>query len=106
MNLLKQWVCILLVTLISLSSFSQPGIDTSKTYQFKNGLLVNAPSRYGREALYTDELAYKLYTGTLKTPVDGQNFGKDDKGEAIVWKAVTADSANRLFLRGQGTKSQ
>ena len=102
MNLLKQWVCILLVTLISLSSFSQPGIDTSKTYQFKNGLLVNAPSRYGREALYTDELAYKLYTGTLKTPVDGQNFGKDDKGEAIVWKAVTADSANRLFLRGQG----
>jgi hypothetical protein len=51
--------------------------------------------------LYTDELAYKLYTNTLRTPVDGQNFGKDDKGEAIVWRAVTADSANRLFLRGQ-----
>ncbi len=76
--------------------------EATKTYHFTKGLLINAPARYGREALYTDELAYKLYTNTLRTPVEGENFGKDDKGQAMVWKAVTADSANRLFLRGQG----
>jgi predicted peptidase len=77
-------------------------LPASKVYHFTKGLLINAPARYGREALYTDELAYKLYTNTLRTPMDGENFGKDDKGQAMIWKAVTADSANRLFLRGQG----
>ena len=35
-------------------------------YTFKEGMIANIPHRYGREALYTDELAYQLYTNTLK----------------------------------------
>lgn len=72
------------------------------TYQFKNGLIVTSPQRYGREALYTDHLAYQLYTRQLKTPVEGASFGNGDNGQPLVWQAVTADSANRLFRRGGG----
>ena len=104
MNRSKAIICFILTGIFFSKAFAQTSqvLPVGKVHHFTKGLLVNAPARYGREALYTDELAYKLYTKTLRTPVDGENFGKDDKGEAIVWKVVTADSANRLFLRGQG----
>jgi poly(3-hydroxybutyrate) depolymerase len=57
-------------------------------------------SRYGREAVYTDPLAYQLYTNTLKQPNDGAVFGVDEQGQPIKWLPVTADSLNRLRLRG------
>ena len=106
MNRSKAIICFILTGIFFSKAFAQTSqvLPVGKVHHFTKGLLVNAPARYGREALYTDELAYKLYTKTLRTPVDGENFGKDDKGEAIVWKAVTADSANRLFLRGLPVK--
>ncbi|HEX2534696.1 MAG TPA: prolyl oligopeptidase family serine peptidase, partial [Chitinophagaceae bacterium] len=55
-----------------------------------------------REAVYTDPLAYQLYTRTLKTPAEGDAFGSVEKGEAPVWQPVTADTARRLMARGQG----
>lgn len=72
---------------------------------FTKGLVANTPSRYGREALFTDALAYQLFTNTVKTPVDGAPFGTTENGEAIVWQAVEADSANRLFRRGMSRGS-
>ena len=104
MNLPKALFCFLATCIFFGKGLAQtkPFLLKSETYRFTTGLLINAPARYGREAIYTDELAYKLYTNTLRAPVAGENFGKDDKGQAIVWKAVTADSANRLFLRGEG----
>lgn len=72
------------------------------TYQFKNGLMVTSTQRYGREAIYTDHLAYGLYTNTLKTPKEGEVFENNENGQPQVWQAVTADSANRLFRRGSG----
>lgn len=53
-------------------------------------------SRYGREAIYTDPLAYQLYTNTLKQPVEGATFGTDERGQPINWLPVTADSLHRL----------
>ena len=52
-------------SVISFYSFAQD------TFFFNKGLVVNSPVRYGREALYMDELAYQLYTRTLKTPAEG-----------------------------------
>jgi predicted esterase len=66
------------------------------TFYFQKGLVVNAPVRYGREALYMDELAYQLYTGSIKPPAEGSVFTKDDKGEDVAWKTVIADSVHRL----------
>ncbi|RYZ54635.1 MAG: alpha/beta hydrolase, partial [Sphingobacteriales bacterium] len=72
------------------------GVAASDTIYFKKALAVNAPVRYGREALYMDELAYQIYTGSLKSPAEGAAFGKDEKGAAITWKPIIADSLNRL----------
>ncbi len=70
--------------------------SASDTIHFNKALAVNAPIRYGREALYMDELAWQLYTGMLKSPESGAEFIKDEKGEAIVWKPIVADSLRRL----------
>src|SRR5688572_10773439 len=105
---INQPVCYLLylkmkrILLFSLSWLLISVAVSQEIYHFTKGLAVVTPMRYGREALYTDLLAYQLYTKTLKTPVDGVEFGKNDRGDALLWQAVTADSANRLFLRTQG----
>ncbi|HEX8313690.1 MAG TPA: alpha/beta hydrolase-fold protein [Flavisolibacter sp.] len=93
MKLLKPTL-LLTIFLITLATFAQD------VYHFKNALVASVPSRYGREALYTDRLAYQLYTKTLKTPAEGAVWGKGENGEDIVWQPVVADSANRLFRRG------
>ncbi|RYG01082.1 MAG: alpha/beta hydrolase, partial [Chitinophagaceae bacterium] len=72
------------------------------TIYFDKALSVNAPVRYGREALYMDELAYQLYNGSLKTPAENAVFGTDDKGQPISWKTIAADSAHRLRPAGGG----
>lgn len=71
-------------------------------YQFKEGLAAEINWHYGREALYSDPLAYQLYSGQLKTPTEGLVFGNSDKGSPITWKSIKADSTLRLFLRGTG----
>lgn len=71
-------------------------------FYFKKGLFLASGGRYGREAIYTDPLAYQLYNNTLQTPVEGARFAKSENGEEIKWQAITADSANRLFLRSAG----
>src|SRR5688572_8328968 len=71
-----------------------------EVYHFTKGLLIPSVSRYGREAIYTDQLAYKLYTNTLAKPIEGDSIGVGRNGQAIKWQAVTADSANRLRGRG------
>lgn len=75
-------------------SFSQ------EVHHFTKGLMISSVSRYGREALYTDQLAYKLFTNTMNKPADGDSFGVNQRGQAIKWQAVTADSLNRLRGRG------
>lgn len=89
-----------------LSSISQLWAQTSPTfaqpttYTFTKGLAALTGSRYGREAIYTDPLAYQLYMGTLKPPTDGAVFGNDEQGREIKWVAVEADSLKRIRLRG------
>lgn len=82
----------LITTGLVFSAFAQD------TVYFKNGLMANGIHRYGREALYTDLLAYQLYTGNLQRPVDGAVLGTGNDGTAVKWVAVTADSLNRFRL--------
>ena len=76
--------------------------SAQQAYQFTNGLILPVSYQYGREALYTDTLAYQLYTNGLKTPTEGASFTTDASGRAVMWQAVVADSANRLYKRGLG----
>ncbi len=94
MNKLRLIVMIVLV-IVSKNSFGQ------QEYYFTTGLAANGVHRYGREALYSDKLAYQLYTNTLKKPVDGGSLGiTNNRGEEIKWQSVKADSANRFRSRG------
>lgn len=82
---------LLLVAFISCSAI----LIAQDTIHFNKGLYINAPNRYGREALYTDQLAYALFNGTLKPPAEGAAFSDTSK-----WQAVSADNQNRFRLRG------
>lgn len=72
---------------------------SQNAYVFTKGLMARVPQRYGREALYTDPLAYQLYTHTLTTPVKDGVFS-DEKGQQVTWQEVVADSLNRLRPAG------
>lgn len=82
----------LVFTLAAFWAFSTMAQDT---VFFTNGLMANGIHRYGREALYTDLLAYGLYSGTLASPTDG---GILQEGSDIKWMSVKADSLQRFRL--------
>ncbi|HEY8399410.1 MAG TPA: alpha/beta hydrolase-fold protein, partial [Flavihumibacter sp.] len=66
------------------------------THQFTSGLTAAFPSRYGREAVYSDELAYLYFTKQLSTPKAGAQAGTNANGQPIVWEALDLDSTGRL----------
>jgi predicted esterase len=71
------------------------------TIRFTQGLAVASGSRYGREAIYSDLLAWKMYNGTLTKPAANATFTTTDKGEQITWRAITADSSGRFRVFGR-----
>lgn len=89
-------LCVVLCCLLA----QLPVVAQEQEIYFTKGLIANLPSRYGREAVYSDELAYRLYTGTLPTPVAGDTIGRNERGQAMVWQPIEADSTYRLRPRG------
>ena len=87
-----------LILLLLLYKFA----PAQKTWYFTKGLSINGLHHYGREALYTDSLAFRMYNGTLQPPVEGEIFSVNSKGDSLTWKAVTADSTNTFTSRGYG----
>jgi dienelactone hydrolase len=70
--------------------------DGQSAYQFTKGLAVGPCHQYGREALIKDQLAYQLYSGSLKQPAAGQTLFSGDQGKAITWSSVTADMSGSI----------
>lgn len=66
------------------------------THQFKTGLIAPFPSRYGREAVYSDELAYLYFSKQLQEPKEGATAGTTAEGQPITWAALDYDSTGRL----------
>jgi predicted esterase len=85
-------LCVLMGLLCSIGSFSQD------TVYFTKGLMIQAANRYGREAIYTDQLAYGLYNQTISKPVEGGAL--NDTGNNVKWQPVMADSIHRFRMRG------
>ena len=71
-------------------------ITAQNNYIFTEGLAVGSCHQYGREALYTDHLAYQLIQGKIATPTEGGVLMTDKEGKALKWQSVKADTANRL----------
>ncbi|MEP7109201.1 MAG: alpha/beta hydrolase-fold protein [Ferruginibacter sp.] len=89
------------IVLILLLGYFQSA-PAQKTVVFTKGLMINGLHHYGREALYSDSLAYWLYNKTLIKPGAGKIVGPSGNDDAPVWKEVTADSANIFKTRRFG----
>jgi dienelactone hydrolase len=89
---MKPLGALLLGLVCSIGCFSQD------TVYFSKGLMVQAANRYGREAIYTDQLAHALYNQTLNKPVEGGSLDEGNKN--VKWQPVTTDSIHRFRMRG------
>ena len=94
-----RWMAFCLIA--ALSGSGTPAL-AQDSFHFTNALAATTGARYGREAWYTDPLAWQLYSHTLKIPVATQAFGKNAKGEDILWQPLKADSLHRFRLKGTG----
>ncbi|QQT27819.1 prolyl oligopeptidase family serine peptidase [Sphingobacterium spiritivorum] len=72
-------------------------VSAQKTHTFTEGLHVEIPQNYGREALYTDELLWQLYSNKLATPSVGKTLELSLSQNK--WIKATADSTG--FFRPQ-----
>jgi hypothetical protein len=82
----KTFLSVLIILTVS-ASFAQT------VYHFSEGLGIGPCHQYGREALYSDQLAYQLYKGTLGEPKEGAFL---EGSVAIKWKPVKADTSHRF----------
>ena len=78
---------------LSCDLYAQP------THRFTEGLFMQAPATYGREAIYTDALLWHYYQGTLRPPEAGMPLGEQLAGEQSVWTPIKTDTSG--FFRPQ-----
>ena len=67
------------------------GSNGQEKYVFQEGLAIGNVHQYGREALYSDGLAYQRYSAAVK-PVAGETFSFAEGNKKSTWTAVKADS--------------
>ncbi len=67
-------------------------ILAQNVYHFTNGLASGKVHQYGREAMYSDTLAYSIYKGESK-PQEGLAVSAEAKTK---WTAIKTDSANNF----------
>ena len=75
------------------------GLHAQTTHLFTDGLYVQVPANYGREAIYTDVLLWHYYQGTTRPPQSGQALFEWDGEESPIWAPITADTSG--FFRPQ-----
>lgn len=79
----------LMVLLLSLLGFIT---NAQEKYFFKEGLAIGGVHQYGREALFSDALAYQLFSGSLK-PKAGADFIYNNGKKKATWTTVQSDSS-------------
>jgi predicted esterase len=67
-------------------------LHAQERYVFNKGLISGPCHQYGRQALFTDQLAWLLNAGKLPAPVEGGSAPATGKGTAGSWQSITADS--------------
>ncbi len=87
--------------LVTLTAFAR----AQDTIHLNKALFINDAYHYGREAVYTDAVAYQLYNNLLQTPAADKIFGNNNKGTLLTWQAIIADS-NHVFKSGDPDSSR
>lgn len=88
-------------TTLLLLALSITGVVHAQTvHRLTEGLFIPVPSSYGREAVYTDELLYHHYVGSLANPQQGKALSGQHVDDAEQgWLPISADTSG--FFRPQ-----
>jgi dienelactone hydrolase len=84
------WIVLMVLLTFSLHAKAQ------EVYHFTKGLALGPCHQYGREALYTDQLAFQLYSGLLQKPTEGQIALTNDKNKALAWKTLSTNKESKF----------
>ncbi len=69
------------------------------TIRFREGLALGNSHQYGRQALFTDQLAARMYTPGYQKPAASLALFTNAQGREVVWTAIRADSTGRFTGR-------
>jgi dienelactone hydrolase len=82
----------------------------------REGLAIGNVHQYGRQAMFTDQFAFRLFAPGYQAPKAGLTLFTDSKGQEVKWKEIKADTSGRftgrdgsngyLYLTYQSTKDQ
>lgn len=68
-------------------------------YQFDKVLFARTDENYGRSVTPSDNLAYKIFNGTLETPKLGEVAGVDPSGVEYSWSEMVANDKGEIRSR-------
>ena len=77
-------------------------LNGQTTYFFSDGLAIGNVHQYGREALYSDGLAFQLYNAGIK-PVAGESLSFAGGSKKAEWTAIKPDSAGSFRSAALGS---
>jgi len=80
-----KWLLFILLTLNSQL------VNSQETFHFTQGLFIPGIHHYGREAIYTDSLAFQLYNQTLEKPSLGNMFWTGTNQSSKSWRQINAN---------------
>ena len=89
------------IILLFIMSYCQSAFAQSP-FIFTKGLYIEGVHHYGREAIYSDSLAYQLYSKTLEKPALGKTFWNGTVVQSKFWKEVVANKQNIFEAKGFG----
>jgi pimeloyl-ACP methyl ester carboxylesterase len=69
------------------------------TIRFREGLAVARCQQYGRQALFTDQLAARMFSADYQRPKKGAVLFTDDQGREVSWQPIEADSSGKFSGR-------
>ena len=91
-----KWLLFILLT------FNSQLVNSQETFHFTQGLFIPGIHHYGREAIYTDSLAFQLYNQTLEKPSLGNIFWTGANQSSKSWRQINANSNHIFESRGFG----
>lgn len=74
-------------------------VEAQKTITFREGLAVANCQQYGRQAMFTDQLAARMFGPEYRKPEAGGVLFTNAQGQAVAWKVTQADTAGRFTGR-------
>ena len=77
-------------------------VNGQEIFYFTKGLFLPGIHHYGREAIYTDSLAFQMYTQTLEKPSLGKMFWAGSNTASKTWQEINANSNHVFESRGFG----